>query len=265
MDVVGVAEDLHLEQAALDQVVATLDDRLWNTPTPSPGWTVRDQIAHLTYFDEAASLAIDDPQEFSAEVARFWVATTETGASLDDLTLGEFRAMASSALLDRWRGGRRALAEAAATLTEDSRVNWYGPSMGAKSFLTARMMEVWAHGQDVVDALGGQRPPTDRLHHIARLGFITRGWSYSNRGIAAPQEDVYLRLHAPSGDVWFFGAEDSAEPVTGTAADFCLVVTQRRHIDDTNLKATPIARRWLLIAQAFAGPATDGPAAGSRV
>ena len=31
---------------------------------------------------------------------------------------------------------------------------WYGPSMSARSFVTARLMETWAHGMDVADALG---------------------------------------------------------------------------------------------------------------
>ena len=58
--------------------------------------------------------------------------------------------------------------------------------------------------------------------------------------------------------------DDATELVKGSAEDFCLVVTQRRHLDDTTLDATPLAREWLLIAQAFAGPATDGPAPGTR-
>ena len=47
--------------------------------------------------------------------------------------------------------------------------------------------------------------------------------------------------------------------MTGTALDFCLVVTQRRHVDDTALQVTGgTARGWLTIAQAFAGRAGAG-------
>jgi uncharacterized protein (TIGR03084 family) len=136
--------------------------------------------------------------------------------------------------------------------------------MGSKSFLTARLMEVWAHGQDIVDTVGAEREPTDRLRHIAQLGFITHGWSYINRGLEAPSDPLRLELTAPSGDTWTFGPDDAPESARGPALDFCLVATQRRHIDDTGLEATPGARDWMLLAQAFAGPATDGPAPGTR-
>jgi uncharacterized protein (TIGR03084 family) len=132
--------------------------------------------------------------------------------------------------------------------------------MGAKSFLTARLMECWAHGQDVLDALGVERTATDRLRHVARLGFITRGWSYANRGLEPPPGEVRVELAGPSGESWCFGPEDAPSAVTGPALDFCLVVTQRRHVDDTDLRITgEVARDWLEKAQAFAGPPTDGP------
>jgi uncharacterized protein (TIGR03084 family) len=138
--------------------------------------------------------------------------------------------------------------------------------MGAKSFLTARLMETWAHGQDIVDAVGDaievRRPPTDRLRHIAQLGFITRSWSYVNRGLAAPESPVFVELVAPSGATWTWGPDDANDRVSGGAEDFCLVVTQRRHVDDTALQVEGAsAREWLMFAQAFAGPPTDGPAA----
>lgn len=175
------------------------------------------------------------------------------------MTLGSYREMSPPELLHSWRSARSALAGAGTMLENDTRVTWYGPSMGSKSFLTARLMECWAHGQDVVDTIGVGREPTDRLQHIARLGFITRGWSYANRGLDAPTSELSLTLEAPSGETWIIGADDAPESVTGTALDFCLVVVQRRHLDDTSLVASPGAREWLLIAQAFAGPPTDGP------
>lgn len=131
--------------------------------------------------------------------------------------------------------------------------------MGAKSFLTARLMEVWAHGVDVVEAVGAVRQPTDRLRHIAQLGVITRGWSYSVRGEQAPPGTIRVVLVGPSGDTWTWGPEDADDTVSGSAEDFCLVVTQRRHLDDTAVVAGELGRHWLLRAQAFAGPPSDVP------
>jgi uncharacterized protein (TIGR03084 family) len=181
-----------------------------------------------------------------------------------DTTLDEARTMSPAALLTWWRDARASLIEAAGTLGESARVPWYGPEMSGKSFLTARLMETWAHGQDVADTLGIKRPPTDRLRHIAQLGFITRGWSYAIRDMEQAAEPIRLTLAAPSGSTWTWGDEDAAETISGPAESFCQVVTQRRHVDDTDLAVTGArAKEWMTVAQAFAGGATNGPPVGS--
>lgn len=267
VDVRSLAADLSAEQEALDAVVAVLAEDQWRLLTPSPGWTIADQIGHLTYFDGAATVAIEDPAAFAASRDQLVHATLDGAGAAEDLTLGVYRAMTAPALLEAWRANRRRLAAAAATLAEGARVEWYGPSMSAKSFLTARLMETWAHGQDVVDAAteagaAASREPTDRLRHIAQLGVITRGWSYVNRGMEVPEGDVRVELQAPSGETWAWGPEGADDVVRGPAEDFCLVVTQRRHPHDTRLEVLgDLARDWLLHAQAFAGAPTDGPAA----
>ena len=255
-----VLADLVAEQQALDDIVAGATGDQLARPTASEGWTVADQIAHLAYFDRAAAVAIADPAAFQAMANELWEAAGSGDEGIDDLTLGSYRTLDPPGLIGAWRRDRDALASAASGLGDDDRIEWYGPSMGSKSFLTARLMECWAHGQDVVDALGAVRRSTDRLGHICRLGFITRGWSYANRGEDPPPVDVRVELVAPSGAIWSFGADDAPESIVGSAEDFCLVVTQRRHVDDTELVASGSAGRdWMLKAQAFAGPPTTGP------
>lgn len=256
-DIARIAADLAAEQDALDAVVAGRPAEAWATPTPSPGWTVADQIGHLTYFDGAAATAITDPDAFQASIP----------ALLEDMEGATLhRHLDPPALIEAWRANRRRLQEVAATLEPERRIPWYGPPMSARSFLTARLMETWAHGQDVADALGADRPATDRLRHICRLGVITRGWTYANRGEEPPPGEVYVELTAPSGEIWRFGEPEGAVgTVRGPALDFCLVVTQRRHPHDTALVVEgEAARDWMEKAQAFAGPATTGPAAGVR-
>ena len=263
MNLADLLQDLLDEQASLDEVVASLDDGDWDLPTPSPRWSVTDQIGHLCYFDRSAALAIRDPEAFSAEAERLMEASQVSETSGDDFTLGDFRRLPPADRLERWRQGRRELAAAAGTLGERDRVGWYGPSMGAKSFVTARLMEAWAHGTDVCDTVEARRAPTHRLRHVAQLGYITRAWTYINRGQPAPDTDVLVELTAPSGEVWTWGDADAAgdNAVRGSALDFCLVVTQRRHVDDTGLALTgEHATDWLSKAQAFAGPPTEGPA-----
>ena len=267
IDVHGVAADVAAEQHALDAVVAPLSDDQWRLRTPAVPWTIADQIGHLTYFDGVAATAVVAPADFAGARDALYAAALDRPGAADELTLGPSRAMAPPAVLAAWRANRGRLAEAAATLTDATRIEWYGPSMGAKSFLTARLMEVWAHGQDIVDALteagvSVHREPTDRLRHIAQLGVITRGWSYVNRGMEVPAGEVRVELTAPSGVAWNWGADDADDSVRGPAEDFCLVVTQRRHPHDTRLVVSgEVAADWLVHAQAFAGGPTEGPAA----
>lgn len=255
-----LVEDLAAEHAALDEVVVGLDPAQWSSPTPSPGWTVADQIGHLAYFDRTAVVAITDPASFEALRDELFAAALGDPAAADELTLGAARSMSPAELLEHWRAGRTELLAAADGLGDDTRVVWYGPSMGARSFLTARLMETWAHGQDVVDTVGAHRPPTDRLVHVAQMGVITRGWSYLNRGEEPPADEVRVELTNPGGEQRSWGPAGAADVVRGPLVDFCLVVTQRRRVGDTDLVVIgDAAEGWMARAQAFAGPPTDGP------
>jgi uncharacterized protein (TIGR03084 family) len=120
-------------------------------------------------------------------------------------------------------------------------------------------MEVWAHGQDIVGALGVVREPTARLQHIALLGVKTMGWSFAVNGLPTPDSPVRVNLTGPDGGSWMWGDPSSADSVSGDGEEFCLVVTQRRNIADTALEVTgSIAGQWMQIAQAFAGPPGSG-------
>jgi uncharacterized protein (TIGR03084 family) len=254
-DMAALCDDLAAEHADLDAIVAVLDDGGWARPTPAEGWAVRDQIFHLAYFDDAATRAAIDPEGFAADASAL---AADVGAA-ERKMVEEARALAPRALLARWRGARARLLETFRELDPSTRLPWYGPPMSAASSATARMMETWAHGQDVADAVGVVRRPTPRLRHIAHLGVRTRHFSYAVRGLPAPEGEVRVELRGPDGDVWTWGAEDAADRVVGPALDFCLVVTQRRNVKDTALVASgPLAEEWLQVAQAFAGPPGPG-------
>lgn len=243
----AVLDDLAAEHAALDDVVAPLDDATWERPTPAEGWTMVDCIAHLRHFDGRAALAATDPDRFVAEMLDEGTLVAETHRRAHEL--------GGAQLLEDWRADRRAMIDALASLAPDVRVPWYGPAMGARSFITARLMETWAHGQDVRDALGLPPLASDRLRHVAFIGARARAYSYRVRSMHVPAEDVRVELVDPDLSV----GESETDVVRGSALDFCLVVTQRRHIDDTTLQIEgPLAIEWMRIAQAFAGPATDG-------
>jgi uncharacterized protein (TIGR03084 family) len=253
----GLLADLDAEGASLDALVADLDPAGWATRTPAEGWTVAHQIAHLAWTDEEALLAVRSPDEFGSALRKM---AAQTG-DVVGRTADEGAGLAPGELLRRWRQGRTDLSREVTELPEGERIPWYGPPMSAPSLVTARLMETWAHGQDVADALGVTREPTDRIRHVAHLGVRTRDYSFAVHGSAPPREEFRVELTLPSGDLWTSGPVESAERLTGPAVGFALLVTQRIHRADSALTAQgPGVERWLEIAQAFAGPPGEGRA-----
>jgi uncharacterized protein (TIGR03084 family) len=254
-DLDAILTDLAAEHASLDAIVAPLSDAQWATPTPAEGWTVHDQVAHVAYFDGEARRAVIDPDGFAVGLAG--IATDPDGWMRRAVEEG--RARSSPEVLAWWRDHREQLLEAARPLDPKARIAWYGPPMSVLSFLSARLMETWIHGQDVVDALGVEREPTARLRHVAHIAVRARAFNYAQRGRELPAGEVRVELRAPDGSLWTWGAEDAADRVSGEAFDFCLVATQRRHVLDTDLTiAGPLAEEWMGIAQAYAGPPGPG-------
>jgi len=259
--------DVDAEYDALRTVVDGLADTApeWDLPTPAEGWAVRDQISHLAFFDEAGRLAMVDEDAFARSVDEVMASTGDPM----EVHLSRGRAMGGDELLEWWGSAHRAMIEVFATADPSARVPWFGPSMGVLSFISARLMETWAHGQDVCDALGAERAPTARLRHIVHLGVRARPFSYMVRGREVPAGRIDVVVAGPDGDEWRWeigeAAGDDAEvaTVTGPALDFCLTVTQRRNVADTGLVVTgALAEDWMAIAQAFAGPPGPGrPAA----
>lgn len=253
----ALLDDLAAEHTALDDVLGGGVDL--SQPTPATGWTVADSIGHLWYFDERATVALRDPEAFRASVPDL-IATLAAGGP--EPGLAEARALDATELIEAWRAGRAQLLDVARATDPSTRVPWYGPDMGLRSFITARLMETWAHGQDVVDAVGARRDATHRLRHIAHIGVGARAYSYLVNGRELPVDPIAVVLDAPGGEQWAWSADgDGTNRVEGDALDFCLVVTQRRHLADTALRVTgPVATEWMSIAQAFAGPAGPGRA-----
>ncbi|WP_327115930.1 TIGR03084 family metal-binding protein [Streptomyces sp. NBC_01341] len=251
-----VLDDLRQESDELDLLVAGLNAQEWASPTPAEGWTVAHQIAHLTWTDEVALTAATEPGAFAAEVER---ALAAPDTFVDEAAAEAVSALAPEALLVEWREGRARLQEALRAAPAGTKLPWYGPPMSIASMGTARLMETWAHGQDVADALGVTRKPTGRLRHVARIGVRARDYAYFVRGLEPPVEQFRIELHGEDGESAAYGPEGAAQRVTGPLLDFCLLVTRRAHREDLAVEATgPDADRWLDIAQAFAGPPGAG-------
>jgi uncharacterized protein (TIGR03084 family) len=250
VDMEQICADLLDEHHALDRIVGALSDAQWELATPADGWSVRDSISHLWFFDQRAYLALTDPDAFALDKAELMASGRGTDPSVD-----RGREISSDQLLTQWRADAAQLLDVARRTDPATRVPWYGPSMGARSFITARLMESWAHGQDIVDTVGATRAETHRLRHVAHIGVSARPFSYLIRGCEVPEGAVHVALTPPEGgEPWTWNDPSSPHRVTGPAIDFCLLVTQRRNIADLRLVAEgELATDWLAIAQAFAG------------
>ena len=249
----AVVADLAAEGAWLDGLVSDLDRRGWERPTPAKGWTVAHQIAHLAWTDDVALMAISEPDRFvdhlrevAADPTGFVDKAAENWSGQEDL-------------LGTWRAGRERLAEALKKVPDGVRIAWYGPPMSATSMATARLMETWAHGLDVADALGVPVRPTRRLRNVAHLAVRTRDFAYYLHDETPPAEEFRVELTGPDGETWSWGPEGAGQRVTGSADDFCRVAVQRLHRDDADVTAKGAdAEHWLTIIQAFAGPPGPG-------
>lgn len=259
-DLTALLTDLEAEVEALDALVADLPGADWARATPAEGWTIAHQIAHLAWTDEVAVLAATEPERLKALLAE----ALPRALTFVDEAADEGARRDPAELLARWRDGRTALQRALTAVPQGAKLPWLGTQMSVPSMITGRLMETWAHGQDVADALGMTREPTDRLRHIAHIAVRARDYAYAARGRTAPAEPFRVEITSPSGELWTWGPEQAVQRVTAPALDFALLVTQRRHRDDVAVRAEGTdADEWLSIAQSFAGPPGTGRPAGA--
>jgi uncharacterized protein (TIGR03084 family) len=252
---VPVVADLRAESDDLDAMVADLPADRWADATPAAGWTIAHQIAHLLWTDRVAEIAVTDEAGFAAVLAE--AAKDPTG--FVDAGADELAVLPPDRLLADWRRTRARLHEELLAVADGRKLPWFGPPMSAASMATARLMETWAHGLDVADTLGVKRSATARLRSIAHIGVRTRDFAFSINELTPPSEPIRVELRAPDGSVWDWGPDDAGQRVTGSAEDFCMLVTQRRPRADLDVQAIGAdAEKWLDIAQAFAGPPGPG-------
>ena len=250
-----IVDDLHAESEALDALVAEIPAQRWALPTPAPGWTIAHQIGHLLWTDRVALTSITNEAEFGELVA----AAQPTIDTFVDDAADELTELQPAQLLADWRRTRNKLHAELRAVPDGRKLLWFGPPMSAPSMATARLMETWAHGLDIADALGVTVPASSRIKSIAHLGVRTRDFAFNVHGLTPPAEPFRVELTAPDGGLWTWGPEDAVQRVSGSALDFCYLVTQRRPLAELDIVGHgDDAQQWLTIAQAFAGPPGSG-------
>lgn len=256
--------DLRAEADELHELLDGLADADWERSTLFKSWTINDVVQHLHMSDIMAATAATDPDAFRALRADIQEKRA-AGLSRVEETRQRLGDPRGRELLGRWRSELERLCDLLDARDPSDRIPWAGPDMGVRMFTTARQMETWAHGQEIWDVLGRRRGASDRLSNIAEIGVRTFGWTFANRGVAAPGNAPHVRLTAPSGATWEWNETNVESAVVGDAVQFCQVITQVRNVADTTLDVRgDVARSWMAIAQCFAGPPEDPPAPGSR-
>ncbi|MDP6317762.1 MAG: maleylpyruvate isomerase family mycothiol-dependent enzyme, partial [Pseudomonadales bacterium] len=159
----------------------------WARITPFKEYSVYDVVAHLHTTDHAATVALEQPDEFRRMVRERdpAIGITSSGAQLPDLIRGE-------ALREKWREDLDGLCDLLGDVDLKLRVPWFGPDMSVRMFASARQMETWSHGQDIYDLMRAPRTHTDRLKNIAQIGVRTFGWTFANRSLDVPEPPPYV-------------------------------------------------------------------------
>jgi len=256
------AFDFRDESEALYKLLEPIDEARFDEPTQFKGWTINHVLGHLHVFNWAADLSLTDEPAF-VDLTKEMMGGVEGGMRAFEES--KLEGASGKTLLNKWRDYYQEMTERFAEADPKARLKWFGPDMSVRSSITARLMETWAHGQEAYDTLGVERQNADTIKNVAVIGMNTFGWTFVNRKLEVPTEVPYVKLNAPSGDIWEWNDPASENRIEGDATEFCQVVTQVRNIADTKLKVTgDIATKWMSFAQCFAGPPEDPPAPGTR-
>ncbi|MCG2801981.1 MAG: TIGR03084 family metal-binding protein [Cellulomonas sp.] len=253
--------DLAAEQAQVDVLLDGLPPEQWESPAATCAWTFKEELLHLAAFDWAAVellagrganvVEVADANFGHDEVHRVTAYTHLTGAQV----------------LTAWRTVRARLISAFADADPKQRVPWApGLPMSAKSLVSARLMELWAHSVDLYDALGIEPVVKDRIASTLFLSWQARPNAYRINGLELDDTPLYLDLVLPSGASWSKGDPDAADRITGTARDWALVAVRRRRWQDTGLDVVGAhARQYAEVVQTFAGGAATAPSPGTSL
>lgn len=249
VDLPALVGDLEAEQSALQDLLEGIDEEAWLTPTPAEGWDVRDTVAHLADTDDiAVDTVTGGPRSLNVEAEKY--------ESPEDFTLSgclKGREMSGAEVLAWWRRASERERQTLLDADPSARVPW-GIGMQVPSLVTARVMETWAHGLDIRDALDAPSHDTDaNLGHVAWIGSRALPYAFTVAGRDMPPGELRVELTLPSGATWAAGPEDARDRITGPASQFCRLFVQRiERADAPDLRAEgELADAALDVARAY--------------
>ena len=258
------AYDFRDECNAVFSILENLKEQDYEMPTQFKGWTFNNVIGHLHVWNYAADISLKDGDEWK-NFANSALQALGNGSSMNEFEQTITKGIQGPELLSMWKEYYTDMTERFAVADPKKRVKWMGPDMSARSSISARHMETWAHAQELYDSLGLDRINEDRIKNIVVIGNNTFKWCFTVHKKTLPTIRPYLKLISPSGKIWEYNEFSEDHKIEGLAEEFCQVVTQVRNIQDVDLKLTgSIAEEWMSVAQCFAGGAEQPPKPGTR-
>lgn len=235
-----ILSDLVAEQQALDQFLQRINERQWKLPTSAPGWSIKDTVSHLAYTERFAAQVL---AEGSSVVKKAKVDDVDAWTALG---ITEGREMRYQQVIEWWRNSRADVVDALSRMEGTDRVPWIAGDMSARAFATLRLMETWAHGLDIKDAMEGlltydeeEEDPTadtSRIRHVAWLAHRMLPYAFAEAGEDFPDSGIRLELMGPRYARWVYGPEDAADVIKGIASEWCRIAVQRMDHGTTSLK-----------------------------
>ncbi|MCP4304370.1 MAG: maleylpyruvate isomerase family mycothiol-dependent enzyme [bacterium] len=235
-----ILSDLVAEQQALDQFLQRINERQWVLPTSAPGWSIKDVVSHLAYTERFAAQVL---AEGNSVVKKAKVTDIDAWTALG---ITEGRDMRYQQVIEWWRNSRADVVDALSRMEGNERVAWIDGDMSARAFATLRLMETWAHGLDIKDAMEGllvydeeEEDPTldtSRIRHVAWLAHRMLPYAFGEAGEDFPDSGIRLELMGPRYARWVYGPEDAPDIIKGIASEWCRIAVQRMDHGATSLK-----------------------------
>jgi len=226
-----ILSDLVAEEQALDQFLQRINERQWKLPTSAPGWSIKDTVSHLAYTERFAAQVLEGG---AAVIKKSGIADIDAWTALG---VKEGREMRYQQVIEWWRNSRADVVDALSRMEGTERVPWIDGDMSARAFATLRLMETWAHGLDIKDAMEGlltydeeEEDPTadtSRIRHIAWLAHRMLPYAFSEAGEDYPETGIRVELMGPRYARWVYGPEDAADVIKGIASEWCRIAVQR--------------------------------------
>lgn len=234
-----ILSDLVAEQQALDQFLQRISERQWNLPTSAAGWSIKDVVSHLAHSERCAAESLTDGAAVLAPARKDLDKWTELGVN-------EGRQMRYQQVIEWWRNSRADVVDALSRMEGTDRVTWLYGDMSARAFGTVRLMETWAHGLDIKDAMEGlltfdeeEEDPTadtSRIRHVAWLAHRMLPYAFAEAGESFPESGIRLELMGPRYARWVYGPEDAEDVIKGVAGEWCRIAVRRMDAGDSSLK-----------------------------